>query len=132
MKWVWDILMLLGRVLLPALLGRPETTAEDAARQPALRRRLVRRIRQTRAPTLLLAVCLLAAALVSCNGAPDAPPLTVYVPAGEPVRLRATIPAAAVWVFDAHGNPVAGVMDLPAGWYCLPDPGPPEDCEVKP
>jgi len=38
------------------------------------------------------------------------------------VRLRETIPKAKVWVMDAQGKPVAGQMDLPEGWYCLPVP----------
>lgn len=49
---------------------------------------------------------------------------TVYVPPGEPVRLRETIPDAKVWVAGADGEPVAGEMDLPEGWYCLPDSSP--------
>jgi len=36
---------------------------------------------------------------------------TVYVPHGTPVR---------VWVKDADGQTVAGRMDLPEGWFCLP------------
>ena len=44
----------------------------------------------------------------------------VYVPGGERVRLRQTVHRAKVWVMDADGEPVAGVMDLPEGWYCLP------------
>ena len=49
---------------------------------------------------------------------------TIYVPTGEPVRLRETVRGAKVWVLDAAGQPTAGEMDLPEGWYCLPDPGP--------
>jgi len=45
----------------------------------------------------------------------------ILIPPGEPVRLRETIRDAPVWVRDAEGEEVAGVMDLPAGWYCLPD-----------
>ena len=45
---------------------------------------------------------------------------TIYVPDGEPVRLRETVRDAKVWVMDASGQPVAGIMDLPEGWYCLP------------
>ena len=45
---------------------------------------------------------------------------TIYVPAGEPVRLRETIRKAKVWVAGEDGKPVAGVMDLPEGWYALP------------
>lgn len=48
---------------------------------------------------------------------------TIYVPAGEPVRLRETIKNAKVWVMDSSGELVAGKMDLPEGWYCLPDEG---------
>jgi len=50
---------------------------------------------------------------------------TIYVPDGEPVRLRETIRDAKVWVMDSDGQSVPGVMDLPEGWYCLPVP--PED-----
>ena len=46
---------------------------------------------------------------------------TIYVPHGTPVRLRETVKDAKVWVKDADGKPVAGKMDLPVGWYCLPD-----------
>ena len=45
---------------------------------------------------------------------------TVYVPHGTPVRLRETIRNASVWVKDADGQTVAGRMDLPEGWFCLP------------
>ena len=46
---------------------------------------------------------------------------TIYVPDGKAVRLRQTIRNAKVWVMDANGKPVPGTMDLPEGWYCLPD-----------
>lgn len=46
---------------------------------------------------------------------------TVYIPTGDPVRLRETIPNAKVWVMDASGTPIKTTMDLPEGWYCLPD-----------
>jgi len=47
---------------------------------------------------------------------------TIYVPHGTPVRLRETIRNAKVWVRDAGGEPVAGRMDIPNGWYALPMP----------
>ncbi len=49
---------------------------------------------------------------------------TVLVPPGEPVRLRETIRGAKVWAADKDGREIPGVLDLPEGWYCLPDPGP--------
>jgi len=69
--------------------------------------------------TIWLLIALLA--MAGCDG-----PLftrTIYVPAGEPVRLRETILEARVWVRGADGKPVAGKMDLAEGWYVLPDPG---------
>ena len=44
-----------------------------------------------------------------------------YIPHGTPVRLRETVEDVKVWVKDADGGPVAGKMDLPEGWYVLPD-----------
>jgi hypothetical protein len=63
---------------------------------------------------LLLALLLLL--LSGCT------PRTIYVPDGEPVRLRKTIRSAPVWVLDSSGKPTPGVMDLPEGWYALPVP----------
>ena len=42
---------------------------------------------------------------------------------GEPVRLRETIRDAKVWVMGSDGQPVAGRMDLPEGWFALPVDG---------
>lgn len=46
---------------------------------------------------------------------------TIYIPYGEPVRLREPIRNAKVWVADKSGKETPGEMDLPEGWYCLPD-----------
>ncbi|MCX7804794.1 MAG: hypothetical protein N3A38_06335 [Planctomycetota bacterium] len=48
---------------------------------------------------------------------------TVLVPPGEPVRLREPIRGAKVWVADKDGREIPATVDLPEGWYCLPDPG---------
>ena len=47
---------------------------------------------------------------------------TIYVPDGSAVRLRESVEAA-VWVFDKSGEMRPGYMEIPEGWYCLPDPG---------
>jgi hypothetical protein len=47
---------------------------------------------------------------------------TIYVPTGEPVRIRRTIDDAPVWVRDKDGTVQAGQIDIPEGWYALPDP----------
>jgi len=45
---------------------------------------------------------------------------TIYVPHGTPVRLRETVKDVKVCVKDSGGEPVAGRIDLPEGWYALP------------
>ena len=62
-------------------------------------------------------------ALVCLTGCGLTGTRVVYVPSGEPVRLRKTIKGAAILAADKNGVEVPGVMDLPEGWYCLPDPG---------
>jgi len=116
MNWLIEIVVLILRALLPAVVegvGKSRIpTSEDAAPQPELKRRLQERIRRTwgaAAVVVLLVFC------VGCAGN-----RTVYVPDGTPVRLRETIHDAKVWVLDKNLKPIPGVMDLPEGWYCLP------------
>lgn len=47
----------------------------------------------------------------------------VYVPHGQAVRLRKQVDNHEVWVKTKDGDTVAGKMDIPNGWFCLPDPG---------
>ena len=46
---------------------------------------------------------------------------TVYVPHGSPVRLRETVRGVKIWAQDKNGEWVPGRLDLPEGWYALPD-----------
>jgi len=96
------------KLLVPALAQQMQDEAQEGARRPELRRKLRERI--TRAGWLLLVVFV----LTGC------PSRTIYVPPGEPVRLRETVEGVKVWVLDENGEPAAGKMDLPEGWYCLP------------
>ena len=114
MKALVAILVAILQVLLPALFKAAKPTAEDSAGQPELKKRLRARVRQTWAVSLLCIVF-----LTGCGAK------TIYVPDGEPVRLRETIRGAKVWVKDANGETVAGRVDLLEGWYCLALP--PED-----
>ena len=107
------IIEIVIRALLPALAAGATPTAQDGARQPELRRRLVERIRGHWGAALLLVGIL---ALSGCNR-------TIYVPSGEPVRLRETVRSVKVWVLDMDGKPIPSVMDLPEGGYYLADPG---------
>ena len=117
MKALAAILEVLLRALLPVLFERSKPTAEDSRAQAELRDRLRRRVRNTWGPGKLACLCLVVILLL-----PGCGTRTIYVPPGEPVRLRETIRNAKVWVLDSSGEPVAGTMDLPAGWYCLPVP----------
>jgi len=114
MRWLLAILEMVLTALLPVLREELRDSAEDARRQPELRDRLRRRVWNTWGKASL--VLSLALFLPGCATH------TVYVPHGEPVRLRETIPGAKVWVLDETGQPIAGRMDLPEGWYCLPVP----------
>ena len=125
-----EFLAALLRVLLPALLPliaqAMKDSAEDAAAQKPLRDRLRQRVAKTwgdaasrlSRPVLLLLVILVAApCLGGCRTR------TLYVPDGTPVRVRETIYGARVWVLDKGGLPVKGEIDIPEGWFILPDPG---------
>ena len=95
------------RALLPALLSGARPDVQDGARQPLLRKALQDRVRQVWGPLLLVVL------LTGCTR-------TILIPPGEPVRIRETIKNAKVWVIDKDGKPVAGVVDIPPGWYALP------------
>lgn len=109
MSWVLVLLEALMRVLLPAIIETSKRTATDATPQPALCHRLRARVRNTWVLSGLLP-CVL---IIGCTR-------TIYVPHGEPVRLRETVEGVKVWVMGPDGTPIAGAMDLPEGWYALP------------
>ena len=107
------ILAAVLKVLLPALANM-RATQETAARQAGLRARLSRTVRDRWADVALPVVCVV---LLACGAGCIR---TVYVPHGEPVRLRETVKRVKIWSVDADGKAAAGVMDLPEGWYALP------------
>ena len=118
MNAIITFLVALLRALIPALVQASKDTAEEGSRAHEVRDRLRKRVRETWSKAARIGV--LAICLVSLSGCFTR---TIYVPDGTPVRLRETIRKAKVWVLDKDGNPVAGELDLPEGWYCLPDPG---------
>jgi len=104
------ILALLLGVLLDLLRQRARPTAEDSDPDREIRNKLRTKVRKY---WIILLVPLLCA---GCGVR------TIYVPHGTPVRLRQTVKDAKVWVKDADGKAIAGKMNLPEGWYCLPMP----------
>lgn len=119
MSWLVQIVVAIIRALLPALFQSTKPTCEEARGEPELRRRLRDAIRRDWGPSAMALVLVLS--LLTVTGCWQ--PRTIYVPHGRAVRLRRTIPNAKVWVRDADGKPAPGRMDLPEGWYCLPNPG---------
>jgi hypothetical protein len=102
MEIIAQLIALIIKHLIPALTER---TVVDAQSQPDVRRKLTERIKAHWA-ILLLVLC------VGCTR-------TVYVPHGEPVRLRETVKNVKVWIM-VDGNEVPGRIDLHEGWYALP------------
>ena len=62
---------------------------------------------------IFVMLCALASTLHGCGVR------TVYVPAGEPIRLRQSVKACKVWVADKDGKELPSTLDLPEGWYAL-------------
>lgn len=115
-QWLAAIVTGIIQAIVAIVKMRLGPTAEDGARRPALRERLRDRVRRTwsgKAPPVI-AFLIVLLAMPGCGAR------TIYVPSGEPVRLREPVRSAKVWVLDESGKAVAGVMDLPEGWYCLP------------
>ena len=117
-QYVAAIITAILQVLVAVLSRRSKRTAGDAASQSELRDRLRNEVRSKWSPKKLAIVAFVIVLLVVSGCSTR----TIYVPSGEPVRLRQTVRSAKVWILDADGQPVAGVMDLPDGWYCLPVP----------
>ena len=121
MNWLATLVVMLLRAFLPALAQASKDTCEDGAGDAVLRDRLRKRVRSTwRSAATWTLVPIMWLLMSGCFAR------TIYVPDGTPVRLRQTVRDAKVWVLDKEGKPVAGRMDLPEGWFCLPDPGPRE------
>ena len=126
-SWLAAIVAGIVQALVAILAKRSQRTAEDGAKRPQLRDQLRSEVRRKWAPgnrkTLPVLALFVVLLLLSGGGCGAR---TIYVPSGEPVRLRDTVRSAKVWVLDEKGQPVAGVMDLPEGWFCLPVPPDPE------
>ena len=102
--------------------------AEDAMPQPELKSRLRRRLREKwRGAAIAGALALVCIVGSGCGSR------VVFVPEGEPVRLREAIPGAKVWVMGADGMPIAATCRLEPGWYVLSDASDsPDTGEAKP
>jgi len=116
MSYLLAIITAILKAFIPAIATASKDTMEDAASNTASAKILRDRVRKTWGPKTMTT----AGSLVLCLTLTGCFTRTIYVPHGEPVRLRATIENAKVWVLDSNGNAVEGTMDLPEGWYSLP------------
>lgn len=112
-----------GQIVVGVLLGllafwvKTQSDATASVVQPQrteLRERLRARVKQA-------GWCLALAMMAMLAGCTTPP--AVYIPAGEPVRIAVTIKRASVEVMLPTGQTSRRTMDIPAGWYALPDPG---------
>ena len=114
MAIIIQIIVAILQAVLPAMLNRKDTF-EDAKKQTLLKKRLNDRIDKSWGKVVvpLVLACILLGGCTSSK--------IIYVPDGEPVKIRETIKNAKIWTLDSQGKPVAGKMDIPAGWFALPD-----------
>lgn len=111
MKWVGQIVVWILRAVFVWFQSQSTGAgAVDGRADPQVKTRLRDRIRDA----WWLPVVALLVLLAGC-----AATRAVYVPAGEPVRLRQTVRNVKVWLPDEQGVGVPGVVDLKEGWYCL-------------
>jgi len=108
MEILVTLIVAIIKALFPWAIEQTKSTAQDGDPDIETRDKLRKQVQSHWFCILLL--CLL---ITGCTR-------TVYVPHGTPVRLRETVKNAKVWVKNSDGQVVAGMMDLPEGWYCLP------------
>ena len=108
------ILLSVARAFAPAVAKAAEDTTEDAASNTATKQALRNRINKTWGNAAKVLIVLLCFCLTGCFTR------TIYVPNGEPVRLRESLEGVKVWVLDSKGTPTKGEIDIPEGWYALP------------
>ena len=104
------------QAFLPVIGQASKDTAQDSATNTQQSNALKNKLRETWGKVGKTGMILLCFTLSGCFTR------TIYIPPGEPVRLREKLDSVKVWVLDSEGKPVAGKMDIPEGWYTLPMP----------
>lgn len=98
--------------ILTALVRGPKPATHEQPRRTELKERLLSKIRRA-------GWCIACATLLQGCGIFQ-PQTAIYVPSGEPVRIAEDIRGATVEVIGPDGTTLRR-MDIPAGWYALPD-----------
>ena len=111
MKTLISIIIIILKALLPAMIDHSQPQHKDVDAQPKLKNKLKQKVRRLWAFALIFSLALFSSGCVKT--------VAIYVPDGEPVRLREPIKNAKVWVM-VDGQMQATIMTIPDGWYCLP------------
>lgn len=112
-KFLVELIVGIFKMLFPILKDASKDTYIQADPDKKLRKRLRDRVKGIWGKSVIL-ICF-SFAFVGCGTK------TVYVPDGTPVKLRETLKDVKIWVKDADGNTIATTMDIPEGWFALPD-----------
>lgn len=109
-----DLIVGLLKAFLPAAMESSKDTYTVAIEEDkGLEKRLRASVKDVWGPVLV--VCVLSLSLVGCGNR------TIYIPDGQPVKLREALKSVKVWVKTKDGKIEAVEIDVPEGWYILPD-----------
>lgn len=112
--FIIGLIVALLKAFVPSLKEASRDTYTVAVPEDAgLEKRLRDRIADTWGTAMLL-ICF-SLVLVGCGTR------TVYIPDGQPVKLRETLKDVKVWIKTKDGKTEAAVMDIPEGWFAVPD-----------
>ena len=110
-----QLILGLIKLFIPVIKESFEDTNTTAVEESeGLTKRLNNSIRNHWGKTLVLAF--LSLTLFSCGTR------TVYVPDGTPVKFAETLKNVKVWVKTKDGKIKKQTMDIPEGWFAVPDP----------
>jgi hypothetical protein len=113
MSFLVELIVAILKAFFPAIQKASKNSYTQAHPQNELKKRLEKSILQHWGKALILCFCFFS---LGCFER------TVYVPDGTPVKLREKVRHVKVWVRDKDKNIIPSVMDLPEGWFVLPDP----------
>ena len=113
MKVLAAVIAGIVKVLLEWAVSNWKKTAQDSNPDSKLKAKLTKAVKDARTKVIILLIVL---TVTGCATR------TIYVSDGDPVRLRQDVKNVKIWVYDLNGEPVASIITLPEGWYCLPVP----------
>lgn len=113
MTIIVELIVALLKAFFPSMKEASQDTYIQAEKDESLEKRLRDKVNAAWGKSMIF-LCL-SLALVGCGTR------TIYVPDGQPVKLRESLKGVKIWVKDKDGNTIATYMDIPEGWFVLPD-----------